>query len=60
MMDNLLVCSRCKHGAPLHTGGGCETRRCDCTATIQDIINDGCEAAKVEMRRQWEAWESPG
>ena len=59
-MENLLVCESCRHGGALHSGLGCEARSCACKLTLHQIIDDGIEATRLEIGRQWEQWTKSG
>jgi hypothetical protein len=50
-MDHLLLCVTCEHPAFNHNGSGCDS--CQCKNTLEDVIEDGLEAARQEVREQW-------
>jgi hypothetical protein len=54
VVDGLLRCEKCRHGAISHEGLGCDVRACKCTATREEVIAHGIEVAKEEIRMMWE------
>ncbi len=53
MLDALLLCESCGHGAALHAGGGCEVFRCHCADTKDRIVEDAVVQDREAYRRQW-------
>jgi hypothetical protein len=50
-MDSLLLCNVCKHPAPGHDRTGCT--HCRCHYSLENVIEQGLEAARDEIRRLW-------
>jgi hypothetical protein len=50
-MDHLLLCDTCDHPAFSHNGSGCDS--CPCKNTLEHVIEDGLEAGRQEMHKQW-------
>lgn len=53
-MEHLLSCHDCRHGAVSHETTGCTYSNCDCKRTLPALIEEALEAARVEMRREWD------
>jgi hypothetical protein len=54
-MESLALCDQCGHGIPHHDGGGCHLRNCRCEATREATIESALQAAREELRAQWDA-----
>ncbi len=52
-MEHLVSCELCKHGAIAHESTGCTYPRCDCRRTLPNLIEEALEAARLEIRREW-------
>lgn len=53
-MERLVSCEACKHGAIEHETTGCTAPRCECRKTLSRLIDEALEAARVEIRREWQ------
>jgi hypothetical protein len=52
-MDQLVSCQGCRHGALSHEAAGCTHPKCCCTRTLPYLIEEALEAARLEIRREW-------
>ena len=51
-MDQLIVCSACRHGALYHEGDGCSRFGCACKETSQDVVHEQMRLAIIEPQRR--------
>jgi hypothetical protein len=53
MMDGLLLCESCGHGAAIHPVDGCEFFRCRCRETTERIVERAVVQSREEHRSKW-------
>ncbi len=53
-MESLVYCDSCRHGAIVHEAVGCTYLRCDCRKNLSHLIDEALEAARNEIRREWQ------
>ena len=54
MLEALLRCDACAHGAADHAAGGCEILRCRCDETKDRIVERAVLADRESYRRRWQ------
>ncbi len=52
-MEHLVSCEQCSHGAIAHEPTGCTHAKCECRRTLPGLVEEALEAARLEIRREW-------
>jgi hypothetical protein len=53
-MEALVYCESCGHGATAHEPTGCTYAGCRCGKNLNRLVDEALEAARNEIRREWQ------